>query len=69
MSFHKTCFDQKYCNQEVTSRLKDDLKSFIFYWTYGKGGQSMGLSKAQISALERSRNIILKYALLSGKSQ
>ena len=36
MSFHKQEFHQKYCNQEVTNRLKDDLKNFIFYWTYGE---------------------------------
>jgi len=67
LSFHKQEFHQKYCNQEVTSRLKDDLKDFIFYWTYGDGGQSMGLSKAQISALERARNTILKYAMLDSQ--
>ena len=65
MSFHKQEFHQKYCNQEVTNRLKDDLKNFIFYWTYGEGGKTtVSLSKAQISALERARNTILKYALL-----
>ena len=67
MSFHKQTFHQKYCNQEVTNRLKDDLKSFIFYWTYGEGGGSMGLSQAQISALERARNTILKYSTLDSK--
>ena len=67
MSFHKQEFHQKYCNQEVTNRLKDDLKNFIFYWTYGEGGKTISLSKAQISALERARNTILKYAMLDSQ--
>ena len=58
-------FHEKYCNNEVTTRLNDDLKAFIYYWTYGGGGNYARLSKAQVAALERARNTILKYYGLS----
>ena len=60
-------FHEKYCNKEVTERLNIDLKAFIFYWTYGGGGKDMGLSKAQVAALERARNTILKYTFMDSR--
>lgn len=65
MTFHKDTFHQKdYCNKEVTSRLALDLKNFIFYWSYGEGGKTFPLSKSQITALERARNTVLKFAFI-----